>query len=156
MTEPGSESNSGWSDRALGLVCLAIAAWYTSQARTFEVTAFGAGPVGPKTLPTGLGLLFGALALTLVVRPDPEPVWPIRRAWWQIALVLACSYVYGQVLDSVGFIMASAVLTVILGLLFKAPPRRLVPLAVLFPTALAFIFNNWLELQLPDGWWGGF
>lgn len=148
--------NTDWSDRLLGLVCLVMAVLYTAEARTFEGTAFGSGPVGPKTLPTGIGILFGALSLYLVVRPDPSPAWPTRSAWWQIGLVLASSYVYGQVLGSVGFIVASAVMMMIMGMLFRAPPRLLVPLSVVFPTILAFVFNNWLELRLPSGWWGGF
>ncbi|MGH1490000.1 MAG: tripartite tricarboxylate transporter TctB family protein [Acidimicrobiales bacterium] len=148
--------NSDWSDRLLGLVCLVIAVLYTVEARTFEGTAFGSGPVGPKTLPTGVGILFGALSLYLIARPDPPPAWPSRNAWWQIGLVLVSSYIYGQVLGSVGFIVASAAMMMIMGVLFKAPPRLLMPLSVLFPTALAFVFNNWLELRLPSGLWGGF
>lgn len=150
------EPTSGWGDRALGIVCLLIAIWYTAEARTFEGTAFGSGPVGPKTLPTGVGLLFGALSLSLIVRPDPAPTWPTTRAWWQIGLVLFSSYVYGQIIEPVGFIVASAVMMCVMGLLFRAPPRLLVPLSLLFPTVLAFVFNNWLELRLPAGFWGGF
>ena len=45
---------------------------------------------------------------------------------------------------------------VIIGALFRAPARFLAPAAVAFPVVLAFLFNNLLELQLPDGWWGGF
>lgn len=148
--------NTDWSDRLLGLVCLVIAVLYTAEARTFEVTAFGSGPVGPKTLPTGIGIFFGLLALYLMVRPDPSPAWPSRSAWWQIGLVLVSSYIYGQLLGSVGFIVASAAMMIIMGLLFRAPARLLVPLSVGFPTVLAFVFNNWLELRLPSGWWGGF
>lgn len=151
-----TESRAGWSDRALGLACLAISVWYTAEARTFEGTAFSSGPVGPKTLPTAVGILFGALALVLVVKPDPEPLWPSRKAWWHIGLVILSSYVYGQILDSVGFIVASAVMMIVMGMLFRAPARLLIPLAVIFPTVLALVFNNWLELQLPSGWWGGF
>lgn len=158
--EPGASGSGlmsgGWSDRVLGLVCLVIAIWYTAEARTFEGTAFSSGPVGPKTLPTGVGLLFGGLSLSLIAKPDPSPAWPTSKAWWQIGLVLATSYLYGQILDSVGFIVASAVMMIVLGLLFRAPPRLLVPLSVVFPTLLALVFNNWLELRLPDGWWGGF
>ncbi len=146
----------GWSDRALGLVCLGIAVWYTFEARTFDGTAFGSGPVGPKTLPTGIGILFGALALYLIVRPDPSPRWPTASAGWQIGLVVLSSYIYGRVMEPIGFIAASAAMTIVIGLLFRAPPKALFPLSLAFPIVLAYVFNNWLELQLPDGWWGGF
>lgn len=154
---PGQTTTApGWSDRVLGLACLVGAIWYTVEARTFDGTGFGSGPVGPKTLPTGIGILFGVLALVVMVRPDPAARWPSKTAWWQIALVLISSYVYGQLIEPVGFIVASAVMTIIMGLLFRAPARLLVPLSFAFPTVLAYIFNNWLELRLPAGWWGGF
>ncbi len=144
------------SDRLLGVVCLVLAGWYTVEARTFDGTGFGSGPVGPKTLPTGLGVLFALLALYLIAKPDGEPRWPTRQALWQIGLVIAASYAYGQVLQPVGFIFASAAIIVIIGLLFQARLQLLLPLSILFPVVLAFIFNNWLELRLPVGWWGGF
>lgn len=144
-----------WSDRVLGVVCLIGAVWYTIEARTFDGTGFGSGPVGPKTLPTGIGVLFGALSLVLILRPDPAPRWPSRAAWWQIGVVLVSSYVYGQIIQPVGFILSSAVMTIIMGLLFRAPARLLIPLSLAFPTVLAYVFNNWLELRLPAGWWGG-
>jgi putative tricarboxylic transport membrane protein len=92
----------------------------------------------------------------LIVRPDGEARWPTRSAAWQIALVVASSYVYGQVMEPVGFILASTAMTIVIGMLFKAPARSLVPLSLLFPIGLAYVFNNLLELQLPAGWWGGF
>ena len=154
----GDESarHSGLSDRVLGGVCLAIAVWYTAAARTYDGTGFSSGPVGPKTLPTGIGILFGLLALYLMLRPDPGPTWPTRTAAWQITLVVAASYIYGQIMEPVGFIFASALMTIVIGVLFRAPLTRLLPLSILFPVGLAFIFNNWLGLQLPAGLWGGF
>ena len=71
----------GWSDRVLGAVCLAGAIWYTVEARTFDGTAFSSGPVGPKTLPTIIGVLFGALSIYLIVKPDRVlPRWPTAAA----------------------------------------------------------------------------
>ena len=140
----------------LGVVCLLIGLWYTVEARTFDGTAFGSGPVGPKTLPTGIGLLFAALAAYLIATPEANPRWPTARASWQIGLVVLCSYIYGRLMEPIGFIAASVAMTIIIGLLFRAPPKRLLPLSVAFPIVLAYVFNNWLELRLPAGWWGGF
>jgi putative tricarboxylic transport membrane protein len=147
----------GWSDRVLGVVFLAIAIWYTIEARTFDGTAFGSGPVGPKTLPTGIGVLFGVLSVYLIVKPDlTPPRWATAAAWWQIGLVVLSSYVYGRLIEPIGFIAASTAMMMIVGLLFGAPLRALVPASVIFSVAVAFVFNNWLELRLPVGWWGGF
>jgi putative tricarboxylic transport membrane protein len=139
-----------------GLVCIAIAVWYTFEARTFDGTAFRSGPVGPKTVPTALGVIFGVLALYLIVKPDPDPAWPSKKASWHVGLVILSSYVFGRVIEPIGFIAASIAITLVIGLLFRGPARKLIPAAVVFPIVVAFIFNNWLELQLPVGWWGGF
>jgi putative tricarboxylic transport membrane protein len=156
-TRTGESSPAGgWSDRALGVVCVLIAIWYTFEARTFDGTAFKSGPVGPKTLPTGVGVIFGLLALYLIVKPDSDPRWPTLSASWQIGLVVLSSYLYGRVIEPFGFIASSIAITVVIGLLFRAPVRKLVPAAVVFPIVLAYVFNNWLELRLPSGWWGGF
>lgn len=155
-SNPAGVSSPGWSDRVLGIVCMGVGILYTIEARTFDGTAFGSGPVGPKTLPTGIGVLFIALAAYLVIKPDPSPTWPTAKAGWQIGLVIIASYLYGRVLETAGFIFASAAMALIMGLLFKAPIKKLLPLSLIFPVVLAFIFNNWLDLRLPSGWWGGF
>ena len=145
----------GWSDRVLGVVCVLIAIWYTIEARTFDVPAVGSGPVGPKTLPTIIGVMFGVLALYLIVKPDRSPRWPTAKAWWQLILVVFSSYLYGRTVEPIGFIAASAAMMMVIGLLFRAPLRQLILGSLLFPVVVSYVFNNWLELQLPAGWWGG-
>ena len=152
--EPTNPSHA--SDRILGVICLVLGAWYVFEVRTFVETAFGSGPVGPKTLPVILGIFFSAMALVLIVRPDESPAWPSLGIWWQLAAVVATSFLYGQLLDVGGFIIASTALSVIVGLFFKGPIAKLLPLSFVFSVAVAFIFNNWLTLRLPVGWWGGF
>ena len=152
--EPTNPSHA--SDRILGIICLVLGAWYVFEVRTFVETAFGSGPVGPKTMPIILGIFFSAMALVLIVRPDESPTWPSLGIWWQLAAVVATSFLYGQLLDVGGFIIASTTLSVIVGLFFKGPIVKLLPLSFVFSVAVAFIFNNWLTLRLPVGWWGGF
>ena len=144
------------SDRALGLLCLALGVWYVFETRNFAVTAFGTGPVGPKTLPTLLGILFALLALVLIFKPDESPSWGSFAVWSRLAAVVATSFLFGKLLEPMGFIVASTILAIIVGLLFRGPIAKLAPLSLVFATAVAFIFNNWLELRLPPGWWGGF
>jgi putative tricarboxylic transport membrane protein len=144
------------SDRILGVVCLLLGVWYVFETRNFVETAFGSGPVGPKTLPILVGIFFSIMALVLIVRPDESPDWPSLGIWWQIAAVVATSFLYGQLLDVGGFIIASTLLSVIVGLFFRGPILKLLVLSFVFSIAVAYVFNNWLQLHLPDGWWGGF
>jgi putative tricarboxylic transport membrane protein len=151
-----SEKSRHTSDRALGILCLAFGAWYVLETRNFAITAFGTGPVGPKRLPTLLGITFMAFALVLVLKPDESPDWGSFAVWSRLAAVVATSFLYGQLLEPMGFIIASTTLAIVIGLFFKGPIVKLVPLSLGFTVVVAFIFNNWLELRLPAGWWGGF
>jgi len=144
------------SDRILGVICLVIGAWYVVETRNFVETAFGSGPVGPKTLPIIVGIFFSVMALMLIIRPDESPDWPSLGIWWRIVVVMATSFLYGQLLDVGGFIIASTILSVVVGLFFKGPLLKLVPLSLVFSIAVAFVFNNLLGLHLPTGLWGGF
>ena len=144
------------SDRVLGLLCLALGVWYVFETRNFAVTTFRADSIGPKTMPTLVGILFVALALVLIFKPDESPSWGSSAVWWRLAAVVATSFVFGQVLEPLGFIIASTILAIVIGRFFKGPIAILAPLSLAFAIAVAFIFNNWLELRLPTGLWGGF
>ncbi len=151
-----SVAESRVSDRVLGLICLALAFWYVAETRNFQITQFGSGPVGPKTMPTLVGILFAGLALVLLVKPDPSPRWPSFAVAWRLTVVTGVSFLFGQLLEPVGFIIAAVAMSIIIGIFFDAPLVKLVPLSIAFAVVLAFVFNNWLELRLPPGWWGGF
>jgi putative tricarboxylic transport membrane protein len=140
----------------LGFLCLALAVWYVFETRNFAITSFGSGPVGPKTMPTLVGILFAGLALVLILKPDESPSWGSFAVWSRLAAIVATSFLFGQLLEPLGFIVASTLLAVVIGLFFKGPVTKLVPLSLVFAIVVAFIFNNWLELRLPTGLWGGF
>ncbi len=151
-----SGSASHLSDRVLGVLCLALAVWYVLETRNFQVTQFGSGPVGPKTLPTLVGIIFAAFSLLLIIKPDESPNWASITVGWRLVIIVGVSFLFGQLLEPLGFIVASTVMAILVGAFFKGPMAKLVPLSFGFAVVLAFIFNNWLELRLPDGLWGGF
>jgi len=127
-----------------------------AETRNFQITQFGSGPVGPKTLPTLLGIMFGAFALVLIIKPEESPRWASFTVWWRLVIVVGISFLFGQLLEPLGFIVAATVMSIIIGIFFRGPLVKLIPLSFGFAVVIAFVFNNWLELRLPDGWWGGF
>ncbi len=155
-TGSSGEATRRGSDRALGIIVVLIAVWYVLETRNFQVTQFGSGPVGPKTLPTIIGILFGVFGLIVALKPDESPVWPGITTWWRLVAVVGVSFFFGQLLEWLGFIVASTALSIIVGLFFKGPIEKLAPLSLVFAVVIAFIFNNWLGLRLPPGLWGGF
>ena len=144
------------SDRMLGVISLALGVWYVAETRNIATVDFITGPVGPRTLPTLVGTLFAGLGLLLIVRPDESPNWGSFAVWSRLAAVVATSFLFGQLMKPMGFIAASTILAIVVGMLFKGPVFRLAPLSFVFAVVIAFIFNNFLELRLPPGWWGGF
>jgi len=154
---PGRSGKSRYtSDRVLGLLCLALGVWYVLETRNFNVTSFGTGPVGPKTMPVLVGILFSMLAIVLIVKPTESPSWGSLAVWLQLAAVVTTSFMFGQLLEPLGFIVASTILAIVIGSFFKGPIAKLAPLSLAFAIVVAFIFNNWLGLHLPAGLWGGF
>ena len=154
---PVDSASKGYSsDRMLGVVCLAFGIWYVLETRNISTVDFVTGPVGPRTLPTLVGILFTGLGFLLTVKPDESPRWGSFAVWSRLAAVVATSFLFGQLMKPMGFIVASTTLAIVVGLLFKGPILRLAPLSFVFAVVVAFIFNNWLELRLPAGWWAGF
>ncbi|RLE16916.1 MAG: hypothetical protein DRJ28_00420 [Actinobacteria bacterium] len=151
-----SGRNRYTSDRVLGGLCVALGVWYVLETRNFNLTTFGTGPVGPKTMPTIVGILFALLGVVLIFKADESPRWGTFAVWSRLGAVVATSFLFGQVLEPLGFIVASTLLAIIIGSFFRGPIVKLAPLSLAFAIAIAFIFNNWLGLRLPTGLWGGF
>ena len=144
------------SVRLLGVLCLTLGVWYVLETRNIPTIEFITGPVGPRTLPALIGTLFVVLGSVLIVKPDDSPSWGSSAVWSRLAAVIMTSFLFGQLIIPIGFISASVILIIVIGLLFKGPILKLLPLSIVFAIMVSFIFNNWLGLRLPAGLWGGF
>lgn len=140
----------------LGGLCVALGVWYVLETRNFNLTTFGTGPVGPKTMPTLVGVLFAVLGIVLVFKADESPTWGTFAVWSRLGAVVVTSFLFGQLLEPLGFVVASTILAIVIGGFFRGPIIKLAPLSLAFAIAVAFVFNNWLGLRLPVGLWGGF
>ena len=66
------------SDRIFGLVVLLTALAFIASATQVQ-TSFLQDPVGPKAFPMAVGLVAGISGLVMIIRPDPDPVWPVGK-----------------------------------------------------------------------------
>ena len=66
------------SDRVFGLVMTLLALGYIVSA-TQTQTSFLTDPVGPKGFPILIGIVWAVSSIFMVLRPDPEPDWPVTR-----------------------------------------------------------------------------
>lgn len=151
-------------DRLAGTILLVFAGLWCWGVVAMIPTAVGAGPVGPRGFPLGLGLLLAALSAALVVSSFVKPRTTDAEApeagqlWvevWAVSSAMAVLVGYAALLYAVGFIIATA-LTVVLALVFVLGKRdwRLVG-GLSLGTAIGgyVIFNKILGVYLPHGRW---
>jgi putative tricarboxylic transport membrane protein len=108
---------------------------------------------GPGFLPLVMALLLILFSLFILVRGLIKPMKPVSRfSWRRPALVVASVFFYGLLLDLVGFLISTFILTFILfGLLIKSKNRW--PKVFLYAAATALvawlIFSVALSVPFP-------
>lgn len=110
------------SDRIFGLVVLFVALAYIASATQIQ-TSFLADPVGPKAFPMIIGAVAALSALVLIVRPDPDPDWPVARTFGALLVAVIVLIVYAYALKPFGFILPTAVAAGILS--YQISPNRM-------------------------------
>lgn len=142
------------SDRIFGLVCVLVALAYIVSATQIEAS-FLTDPVGPKTFPFMIGTVAALCGLYLIVKPDPEPEWPVMRTFGSLAFAVVVLIAYAYALVPFGFLIPTAIAA---GLLSYQISPRAVPAAlsgVGLSVGLFIIFKFALDLGLvafPKGW----
>ncbi|MEP3278751.1 MAG: tripartite tricarboxylate transporter TctB family protein [Stappiaceae bacterium] len=108
------------SDRIFGLVALFVALAYIASATQIQ-TSFLTDPVGPKAFPMLVGAVAALSALFMILRPDPDPAWPVSRTWLSLGLAVIVLVGYAYALRPLGFLIPTAVAAGILS--FQISPR---------------------------------
>ena len=116
---------------------------------------------GPGFLPFGAGLILGGLALALLVKTlrgksSGDKAFRVERSrWTKVSLTLTSIFVYGFLLESVGFLLMTFL---VMGFLFRViePQRWRTVIAGAFFSAVGayLIFEVWLKVELPKGFLG--
>lgn len=150
-------------DRLAGTILLVFAGLWCWGAVAMIPADVGAGPVGPRGFPLGLGLLLAGLSAMLVVSTfitrcadsEEPPQGELRAEAWAVLSTLAILVGYGGLMYAAGFIIAT-VITVVGALVLVLGKRdwRLVG-GLSLGTALGayVIFNKFLGVYLPHGRW---
>lgn len=101
------------SDRLFGLVVLMVALAYMASATQVQ-TSFLSDPVGPKAFPILIGVVASISALVMIIKPDPDPVWPVGKTLLSLALALIVLVAYAYALKPFGFLLPTAVTAAVL------------------------------------------
>ena len=135
------------SDRIFGLATLVVALFYIWSATTIQL-GFLSDPVGSRTFPYLIGAVAALCALYMLVRPDPDPVWPSLLVFGKIAAAVAVMYVFSRLLKPAGFIIPAAGAAAMLSYLLKPDIKIAVMTGVGLSVGLYTVFSLGLGLSL--------
>ncbi|SOH95152.1 putative tricarboxylic transport membrane protein [Monaibacterium marinum] len=142
------------SDRIFGLVSLFVALAYIASATQIQ-TSFLADPVGPKAFPMLVGAVAALSSLVLILRPDPDPSWPIGRTWVSLLIAVVVLIAYAYSLKPLGFLVPTAIAAGVLSYQLSPQPRAAALTGVGLSVGLFVLFRFALGLSLfafPKGW----
>lgn len=138
------------SDRLFGVFVLAISAAMAAAAWQFD-PPISYEPIGPSTYPLLLALLMAVFALRFIVKPDAEPDWPRGPLLRKVAAMFVSLIGYGLLFQPLGFVVATALLTIALGKLFGGGWRQCALAGPAMGFGLYLFFDRLLDVALPVG-----
>ncbi|MCB1971252.1 MAG: tripartite tricarboxylate transporter TctB family protein [Geminicoccaceae bacterium] len=141
------------SDRILGGLLILLAVAFVVAATRIE-SAMIFDSLGPKAFPILIGVLLGLAGLYPLLRPDPEPDWPAWPRFFEVVLGLAILIGYAQLLQPLGFLIATAIAASLLswrlgGSLLAAPV-----IGIGLSAGIYTVFHLILGLSLARGPFG--
>jgi putative tricarboxylic transport membrane protein len=139
------------ADRILGTLLIVLAALVFWSAQSL-VIPFAADPLGPKGFPSAVAVILAACGALLLMERGLPFAWPERRAAPFLLIVVMIAY--ALLLETLGFILATAGLAIGVALLFGARPWLALVTGVITSVALWALFDKLLDLPLPKGFLG--
>ena len=150
----------------LGAVLLALSAVWTWLVVDTIPSGFGDGGIGPRAFPLVFGLALAALSIVLMllglVRKEPGAASADRQAsgeprfhWASVALLLVEISLYGFLLEKCGFLIATAVIVLVVMLVNLRVRSVKTVLGMTLGTTLGcwIIFEKFLGIYLATGTW---
>ncbi|WP_026380643.1 tripartite tricarboxylate transporter TctB family protein [Afifella pfennigii] len=138
------------SDRVLGGCGLLLAFFYIWQATQIRVS-FISDPLGPKSFPIIIGAMLGLASLYMILRPDPEPVWPRFARLFEIAVAVAVLAAYAMLLPELGFVISTALAAAFLSWRLGAGPIAAPVAGIGISLGIYAVFHLILGLSLARG-----
>jgi len=138
------------NDRVLGVFALVLAAFLTAFGYGLEAP-FAYEPVGPRAFPLLLAFVIALCGLRLVFKGgnpvEPNPAGANVRILIMVGLLAA----YALMFQWLGFIVATAVMTMFVGRLFGGTWVRCILGGVLMSVFFFLLFDKALDVVLPTG-----
>jgi putative tricarboxylic transport membrane protein len=143
------------SDRTfavLWLVFCAAAAWLAWKIEA----PFSYEPIGPRAFPLLLAAMMALSAAWLLAKPERDPDWPRGRLRGKVLLLIVGFVAYAMAFEWLGFPLATALATVLIGRIFDGSWKGCAVAGVGLGGGLWYFFDRLLDVTLPLGFlWGG-
>ena len=138
------------NDRILGAVCIAVSAGMAWFARDYTA-AISYEPVGPRAFPLLLASLMACCGLWLVLKPALTAGNFKKVPLKQTALCAAAVLAFALLFETVGFVLATTLLAVPLGIVFGGSWKQSLAGGLVLGLALFVLFDKLLDVVLPTG-----
>lgn len=142
------------ADRILGLLFLALAAAMAWAAHGYAAE-ISYEPVGPRAFPTLLAAVAALGGLWLAVRPGRSTAAAqgpsAHTAWLPLGLTVGAMLAYALLFQWLGFVLATALMTVPVGRSFGGRPLPLLTTGLGLGLGMFFLFDKVFDVILPTG-----
>jgi putative tricarboxylic transport membrane protein len=137
------------SDRILGALAMLVAGAMTIASWNYAAPV-DYEPVGPRAFPLLLALLMALCGAWLVARPAHD-AFGRHEPLHKIALTAGAILVYAILFQVLGFVVATALMCVPVGLVFGGNLRQCAVLGAGMGIGLYVFFDKLLDVVLPLG-----
>lgn len=138
------------NDRMLGVFALILAAFMTWAGWDIEAP-FAYEPVGPRAFPMLVALIIGLCGLRLVYKGSHQVETNSAGANARIALMIAHAAAYAFLFQWLGFVIATALMTVAVGRLFGGNWIKCAIGGLIMGVLFFLLFDKVLDVVLPAG-----
>lgn len=138
------------TDRTLGVCALILAALMTWAGWDIEAP-FAYEPVGPRAFPMLIALIIGLCGLRLAIKGGNPVEANSAGANSRIALMVVGAAAYAFIFQWLGFIIATALMTIYVGRLFGGTWLKCAVGGLIMGVFFFFLFDRALDVVLPTG-----
>lgn len=138
------------NDRILGLGAMLFAVFMIWKAVGL-VAPFSYEPLGPRIFPLLVASLIALCGLWLCIKNtyQAEPI--SRAAKLRIALMFVCILAYALIFQWLGFVIATTLMTMIVGRLFGGTWGTCLIAGVILSISFFLLFDRVMDVVLPTG-----
>ena len=138
------------NDRALGLLAIAFGAfllWYGHDLKA----PFSYEPVGPRAFPMLVAAVITVCGMYLAVKGGNPVAANSGAANWRIVLMVVMVAAYALLFQTLGFVVATALVTTAVGRLFGGAWLKVILAGIGVGIGFFLLFDRVFEVVLPTG-----